>query len=160
MEKTIRVMKKNRKLMLQIAIRLGALAVPVVFAQAGLAQLSDFTTGAVVDLKANATAVAGEFLPTGGIDLKTAAVVLTVDTVSVTFAPGSFTKTLTGGYVASTNSGSIKVGILLHPLKTAKWVYSAAIGDFSSPSTSVTVGLQIGGQAGSATGKAFVFPRN
>jgi len=135
-------------------------ASPLALAQTA-PQLQSFTTGAVVDLKADATALAGEFTTTSSIDPANEAVTLTVDTAtSVTFPKGSFKKGFFGAYQAGITSGTIKAGMLLYPLKGGKWVYSAAIEGFSSPSTSVTVGLDIGGAAGSATGKAFVFPKH
>lgn len=148
-------MKRSLKTIWQGAL---VLAIVAVASPSASAQLKNFKTSAVVDQKADATAVFGQFTPTSSIDLSTHAVTLDVDGFSVTFAAGSFEKTWFGGFVASEKSGSTKAGILLQPLRGGHWFYSAAIEGFASKSASVTVSLSIGGQEGSAAGKAFVFP--
>ena len=122
-------------------------------------QLNNFTAAVFVSQKLHTTAIDGQFNPASSIDPTTQAVSLSVagsNNFSRTFSPGSFKK-FWGGYVASASSGSTKITMLLVPLNSGKWSYSALILGFVPGSNPVTVSLTIGAQSGSATVNARVF---
>ena len=72
-------------------------------------------------------------------------------------AAGSFTRTGLGGYIACQKNGSFKTEILLQPFKGGEWAYSAGIEGFKPGSTTMTVSLTIGHQAGRATAQILTF---
>jgi hypothetical protein len=137
-----------------------SLAVMTAICGSASAQLANFKTQVVVDMKADATATLGQFSPAQSITPGSEAVTLSVGGANhfeYTFAAGSFKKTFWGGYVAEGTSGTQKIGMLLQPLRGGYWAYSAAIGGFIPGSNPVTVELTVSTESGTATVQALVF---
>lgn len=154
---------KTTKMIGQAAVVLALLAVASTTASA---QLNNVKVQAVVDEKAKAIGLLGEFAPAAAITPATETVTLQIspsanadptNTFSHEFLVGAFKKEFFGGYVASFENGSTKVGMLLLPVGRSKWAFTAAVEGYAPPTASVTVTLTIGTEKGSATTNAFVF---
>jgi len=124
------------------------------------AWLHKFYAEAIIGQEIDYTVVVGRFSPATSIDLTSQYVILSVtgaDSFRLSVPGWTFTETGLGGYVATIERGVSKTDILLQPFSCGDWAYSASIEGFVPGSTSVTVSLTIGSQAGSATAEVHEF---
>jgi hypothetical protein len=123
-------------------------------------QLRNFKARVIADQKKNYTFVSGRFSPSTSIDLTSQLVILSLAEANdfrQVFSPGSFRKTVLGGYVACAIEGVVETEILLTPFGGGDWAYSAIIDGFVPGSTPLTLCLTIGSKTGSATVKLYLF---